>query len=223
MTLADSIPASWRGALGGVLASERFAALSAFVENAYATSIVYPPREKLFEAFRRTPFDKVRVVVFGQDPYHEPGQAQGLAFYVPPGTKTPPSLANIAKELGFMPDLSCWADEGVLLLNTVLTVEKGKAFSHRGRGWEWFTDCAAAAVAEKRSNVAFILWGEATKRKGAGIDRSRHFVVESAHPSPLSARRGFFGSDPFGRVNAYFASKGLPPVDWRAGAPSLLI
>ena len=213
--LAGQIEKSWREALSGEISSPRFAALERFVDAAYSRGggapAVFPPREKLFEAFKRTPFNKTKVVILGQDPYHEPGQAQGLAFYVPPSVKPPPSLANIAKEYGRMPDLLAWADGGVLLLNAILTVESGKALSHKGRGWEEFTDAAIAALAEKRENVVFILWGGAARRKGAAIDRSRHCVIESAHPSPLSAYRGFFGSDPFGKARTYLLAHGIEP------------
>lgn len=213
-SLAGMLEPEWREALADEIASPRFAALADFVETAYATSEVFPAKEKIFEAFRRTPFSKVKAVIIGQDPYHEPGQAQGLAFYVPPQTPTPPSLGNIAKELGRNPDLASWADGGVLLLNAILTVEKGKALSHKGKGWEEFTDAAIAALSSRREGLVFILWGGFARKKGAAIDRKRHFIIESAHPSPLSARRGFFGSDPFRRANDYIVSRGGTPITW---------
>lgn len=205
---------SWKEALAGEFGKPYFASLSAFVDGAYQSGTVYPPRDLVFQAFDRTPFDKVKVVIAGQDPYHEPGQAQGLAFYVPPGVRTPPSLANIAKELGRTPDLLSWAAQGVLLLNATLTVEAHRADSHRGKGWETFTDAAIDALAQKREHVVFILWGNSARKKGERIDRSRHCVIESAHPSPLSARRGFFGSKPFSRANEYLAAHGIAPIDW---------
>lgn len=208
------IEQSWKNVLQTEFDKPYFASLASFVKNAYRTAVVYPPASKIFEAFNRTAFDKVKVVILGQDPYHEPGQAQGLCFYVPPTVRTPPSLANIAKELGKMPDLLSWADQGVLLLNATLTVEAHKAGSHQKRGWETFTDAVVAALAEKRENLVFILWGAYAQRKGAFIDRSKHCVIESAHPSPLSAHRGFFGSDPFGKANEYLASRSIPVIEW---------
>ena len=212
MTL--NIHPSWRSALQKEFDQPYFESLMTFVDNAYAASTVFPPENKIFEAFNRTPFDKVKVVILGQDPYHEPDQAQGLCFYVPPGVKPPPSLRNIAKELGKMPDLLSWADQGVLLLNATLTVEAHKAGSHQKKGWETFTDAAVKALAEKRDNLVFILWGAYAQKKGEFIDRTRHLIVESAHPSPLSARRGFFGSQPFSKANAYLTEKAIEPVVW---------
>lgn len=212
MTL--NIHPSWRSALQKEFDQPYFESLMTFVDNAYAASTVFPPENKIFEAFNRTPFDKVKVVILGQDPYHEPDQAQGLCFYVPPGVKPPPSLRNIAKELGKMPDLLSWADQGVLLLNATLTVEAHKAGSHQKKGWETFTNAAVKALAEKRDNLVFILWGAYAQKKGEFIDRTRHLIVESAHPSPLSARRGFFGSQPFSKANAYLTEKAIEPIVW---------
>lgn len=212
MTL--NIHPSWRSALQKEFDQPYFESLMTFVDNAYAASTVFPPENKIFEAFNRTPFDKVKVVILGQDPYHEPDQAQGLCFYVPPGVKPPPSLRNIAKELGKMPDLLSWADQGVLLLNATLTVEAHKAGSHQKKGWETFTDAAVKALAEKRDNLVFILWGAYAQKKGEFIDRTRHLIVESAHPSPLSARRGFFGAQPFSKANAYLTEKAIEPIVW---------
>jgi len=200
-------------------------------------------REKIFNAFARTPFDKVKVVIIGQDPYHEPGQAQGLAFYVPPTVKTPPSLRNISKELkeerldhrasglqgqlmlfsdqpieipasDQIPDLLDWTDQGVLLINATLTVEAGKAGSHQKRGWEEFTDAAIRRLSEKREHLVFLLWGAYAQKKGAVIDRTKHLVLESAHPSPLSARNGFFGNGHFRKTNDYLVAHGLTPINW---------
>ncbi|MBO7207139.1 MAG: uracil-DNA glycosylase [Kiritimatiellae bacterium] len=211
--IADIHP-SWRNILDEESGKPYFATLMTFIENAYSSSVVFPPRQKIFEAFNRTPFDDVKVVILGQDPYHEPGQAQGLSFYVPENVKPPPSLRNIAKELGKMPDLLSWADQGVLLLNATLTVEAHKAGSHQKKGWETFTDAAIKALAERRQNLVFILWGAYAQKKGEFIDRSRHLVIESAHPSPLSARRGFFGSRPFERANEYLAQNSLRTIEW---------
>ena len=220
------IEESWKRVLGPEFEKKYFADLTDFVRTAYMTGACFPPAKLIFNAFNRTPFDRVKVVILGQDPYHEPGQAQGLAFYVPPGIQTPPSLINIAKELSGdspsplphppspIPDLLSWTDQGVLLLNATLTVAAHRAGSHQGRGWETFTDAVVRALAEQREHLVFILWGSYAQKKGAFIDRSRHCVICSAHPSPLSARRGFFGSRPFSRANAYLASKGIEPVKW---------
>lgn len=208
------IEESWKRVLADEFAKPYFADLARFVRGAYAAGPCYPPAKLIFSAFDRTPFDRVKVVILGQDPYHEPGQAQGLCFYVPPSVKAPPSLVNIAKELGHMPDLLKWTDEGVLLLNATLTVAAHQAGSHQGRGWETFTDAVVRKLAEGRENLVFILWGSYAQKKGAFIDRARHCVIESAHPSPLSAYRGFFGSRPFARANDYLISKGQAPVAW---------
>jgi uracil-DNA glycosylase len=212
--MRDKINQSWCEVLKGEFEKSYFQSLVAFVDNAYSSTVVYPEREKVFEAFNRTPFDKVKVVIIGQDPYHEPGQAQGLSFYVPEGVKPPPSLRNIAQELGKMPDLLSWADQGVLLLNTTLTVQAHKPLSHQGKGWEIFTDAAIKALSEKRENIVFILWGSYAQKKGALIDDSKHFIIKSAHPSPLSAYRGFFGSKPFSRTNESLVSKNIAPIQW---------
>lgn len=212
--MTTNIEQSWLNILKNEFEKPYFASLTDFINGAYSTTTVYPSKEKIYEAFNKTPFEKVKVVILGQDPYHEPDQAQGLSFYVPPTVKPPPSLKNIAKELGKMPDLLSWADQGVLLLNATLTVEAHKAGSHQKKGWETFTDAAIKALAEKRDNLVFILWGAYAQKKGAFIDRTRHFVIESTHPSPLSARRGFFGSEPFSRANAYLIEKSISPIIW---------
>ena len=208
------IEESWKRILAEEFEKPYFAELVRFVKDAYASGVVYPPAGKIFNAFNRTPFDAVKVVILGQDPYHEPGQAQGLSFYVPPGIPPPPSLVNIAKELGHMPDLLKWADQGVLLLNATLTVAAHRALSHQNRGWEVFTDAVIRALAERRDHLVFILWGAFAQKKGAFIDRARHCVIASPHPSPLSAYRGFFGSKPFARANAYLAEQGIAGVEW---------
>ena len=216
------IEESWKRVLAKEFESDYFVRLVSFVKGAYAAGPGYPPGKLIFNAFNRTPFDKVKVVILGQDPYHEPGQAQGLAFYVPPDVQTPPSLVNIAKELkddlgrgtGTVPDLLEWTNQGVLLLNATLTVKAHCAGSHQGKGWETFTDAVVRALAEQREHLVFILWGSYAQRKGAFIDRKRHFVIESPHPSPLSAYRGFFGSKPFSRANAYLAQHDLTPIEW---------
>ena len=205
---------SWKRVLAREFEKPYFVGLTDFVRNAYRTGTVYPPPGKIFAAFDRTPFDRVKVVILGQDPYHEPGQAQGLCFYVPPEVKDPPSLVNIAKELGHRPDLLSWTDQGVLLLNATLTVEAHRAGSHQGKGWEVFTDAVIRALAEEREHLVFILWGSYAQKKGAFIDRTRHCVIESAHPSPLSAYRGFFGSQPFDKANAYLQSHNQSPIAW---------
>ena len=183
---------------------------------------MYPPSDQVFAALHLTPFADTRVVILGQDPYHGPGQAHGLCFSVADGVAVPPSLVNIYKELqsdlGIAPprrgDLSAWARQGVLLLNTTLTVRRGAAASHQGKGWETFTDEVIGAVNRKPHRVVFILWGSHARRKKQLVDTSRHTVIESAHPSPLSAHNGFFGSRPFSRTNAALEAADLTPIDW---------
>ena len=220
------IEESWKRVLGPEFEKKYFVDLTDFVRAAYRTGVCYPPAKLIFNAFNRTPFDKVKVVILGQDPYHEPGQAQGLAFYVPPEIQPPPSLVNIAKELADdvgqqtrdngqrVPDLLGWTDQGVLLLNATLTVAAHRAGSHQGRGWETFTDAVVRALATEREHLVFILWGSYAQRKGAFIDRTRHCVICSAHPSPLSAYRGFFGSKPFSKANAYLRASGIGEIAW---------
>jgi uracil-DNA glycosylase len=216
---------SWKRVLADEFASPYFAKLAQFVRDAYAHGIVYPPGRFIFEAFNRTPFDKVKVVILGQDPYHNPRQAHGLCFSVQPGVELPPSLVNIYKELEseyhapFLNrngDLSHWADQGVLLLNATLTVSGGAnmAGSHQGRGWETFTDAVVRKVAAEREHLVFMLWGSYAQRKGAFVDRTRHLVLETAHPSPLSAHRGFFGCGHFLKADAYLRAHGIEPVKW---------
>jgi uracil-DNA glycosylase len=188
--------------------------------------IIYPHSSNWFHALEATPLDKVKVVILGQDPYHQPGQAHGLCFSVRPGVKLPPSLINIYKELradlGIEPVthgcLESWAKQGVLLLNAVLTVEASKANSHEGRGWERFTDKVVATVNEECEHVVFLLWGSYAQKKGAMIDTRRHLVLKAPHPSPLSARRGFFGCHHFSKANAYLQEHGKTPIDWQLPA-----
>ena len=218
-----TIDASWRTVLQDQFDSPYFADLARFVRAAYAQGVVYPPGRFIFEAFNRTPFDKVKVVILGQDPYHGPRQAHGLCFSVPPGVAVPPSLLNVYKELedeyktpflNRSGDLSAWADQGVLLLNATLTVEAGRAGSHQGHGWETFTDAVVKALATRREHLVFMLWGASAQRKGAVIDRARHLVLETAHPSPLSAYRGFFKCGHFLKADAYLRAHGVAPVTW---------
>ena len=203
---------------------ERFSALFEAVERAYETAEVYPPRAELFSAFELTPPEQVRVVILGQDPYHEPGQAHGLAFSVRQGVKVPPSLVNIYKEresdLGIPPaphgDLTHWAEQGVLLLNTVLTVERGKANSHKALGWQAFTDHVVQRLSDLPQPVAFVLWGAQAQKKAAVAAASSNprLVLQGPHPSPLSAYRGFFGSRPFSRINEFLQEHGEAPICW---------
>ena len=217
------IEESWKRELSAEWEKEYFRRLVDFVKTEYATTTVFPPGGEIFAAFNATPFDKVKVVILGQDPYHGPNQAHGLCFSVQPGVAVPPSLLNIYKELEdeyktpFLKrngDLSAWADQGVLLLNATLTVNAGQAGSHQGRGWETFTDAVVKALAERREHLVFMLWGSYAQRKGQVIDRSRHLVLETAHPSPLSAYRGFFGCNHFRQADAYLESHGIEPVHW---------
>ena len=217
------IEESWKQVLSDEFNSLYFEKLATFVRSAYARGVVYPPAKNIFEAFNRTPFDKVRAVILGQDPYHEPNQAHGLCFSVREGVRTPPSLINIYKELeeeygtpflNRSGDLSHWADQGVLLLNATLTVDAGNAGSHQGKGWELFTDAVISKLSENRDNIVFLLWGSYARRKGAVIDRRRHLVLECAHPSPLSVYRGFFGCGHFKKTNEYLAAHNLPQIDW---------
>lgn len=217
------IEPSWQKLLAGEFSSPYFGELAQFVRNAYASGVTYPPAGKIFAAFDACPFDKVKVVILGQDPYHEPGQANGLAFSVYDGTPLPPSLINIFKEVesdtGVKPlasgDLRRWSSQGVMLLNSTLTVQAGRAGSHQGHGWEEFTDAVISHLSRERSGLVFMLWGSYARRKGATIDRSRHLVLESPHPSPLSAHRGFFGNHHFSLANDYLKRQGKEPIDWR--------
>lgn len=214
---------TWKRRLEDEFNQPYMAALRRFlVERKQAGAQVFPPGRLIFNALDSTPFDQVKVVIFGQDPYHGPGQAHGLCFSVPEGVAVPPSLQNIHKEiqqdLGLRPpaqgNLGAWAEQGVLLLNAVLTVEQGRASAHQGKGWERFTDRVAAELNEGRKNLVFLLWGSYAMKKGAFIDRERHLVLTAPHPSPLSAHRGFFGCRHFSKANAWLERHGMEPIRW---------
>ena len=217
------LEASWRARVGDYLLREDMRALAAFLRAEKAAGkAIYPPGRQMFAALDAVPFEAVKVVILGQDPYHGPGQAHGLSFSVPPGVPIPPSLLNIFKEierdLGLpVPRHGClahWAAQGVLLLNAVLSVEAGKAGSHAGRGWEGFTDAVIEALSREREGLVFLLWGSYAQKKGELIDRQRHCVLKAPHPSPLSAHRGFFGCGHFGKANRWLQGRGLAPIDW---------
>lgn len=214
---------SWAERLGNEFAQPYFSQLTDFVRHEYATTTCYPPGRLIFNAFNLCPFNSVKVVIIGQDPYHEAGQAMGLSFSVPDGVAMPPSLQNIFKEiqgdLGIgVPqsgNLTRWAEQGVLLLNATLTVRAHQAGSHQRHGWERFTDAAISRLSEGRDHLVFILWGGYARSKASLIDRSRHLVLESVHPSPLSANRGgWFGNHHFSRCNEYLAGHGMGPINW---------
>lgn len=217
------IEASWKDQLAAEFAADYMTKLSQFLRDEKAAGKrIYPPNSEIFAAFDMTPFAKVKVIILGQDPYHGPGQAHGLSFSVRPDITPPPSLANIyremASDLGLARpthgNLEAWARQGVLLLNSSLTVEDGRPGSHSGKGWEGFTDAAIAALNVARDNLVFILWGRKAQQKGARIDRQRHLVIESAHPSPLAAHNGFWNSRPFSRTNDYLCAHAITPIDW---------
>jgi len=216
------IAPSWKEKLNGEFNKPYFLQLTEFVRNEYATQAVYPPAREIFRAFDCCDFDQVKVVIIGQDPYHGPGQANGLCFSVRPEVKMPPSLVNIFKEIQadlgkpFPPngDLERWAKQGVLLLNATLTVRSSSPGSHQNKGWEGFTDAVIREISEKRSNIVFLLWGAYAQKKGEIIDRSKHMVLASPHPSPFSANNGFFGNKHFSKTNDYLKSKGLREIEW---------
>lgn len=217
------IEESWRKHIGAEFDKQYFIDLTQFVRSEYTHATCYPPGRLIFNAFNLCPFDQVKVVIIGQDPYHEPGQAQGLSFSVNEGVPFPPSLVNIFKEIELdlgtpMPrsgDLTRWAKQGVLLLNATLTVRAHQAASHQRKGWEEFTDAAIRALNADRDHLVFILWGGYARSKAKLIDRSRHLILESVHPSPLSANRGgWFGNHHFSRANAYLAEHGEQPIQW---------
>jgi uracil-DNA glycosylase len=224
------IEPSWKKRLGGEFEQQYFKALTEFVKKEYKEGVVYPAPKNIFRAFDLCPFDKVKVVILGQDPYHGIGQANGLAFAVDQNVAIPPSLQNVFKEIrkdiggtdAAVPfeasakkgDLSRWAEQGVLLLNATLTVRASNAGSHQGKGWEQFTDAAIRALSEEREHLVFMLWGNYAKAKGAHIDRTKHLVLEAAHPSPFSAYSGFFGCKHFSKANEYLTEKGERPVAW---------
>ena len=219
------IEPTWKAVLTDEFGKEYFAALTFFVKDEYKKGAVYPAPKNIFRAFDLCPFDKVKVVVLGQDPYHGPGQANGLCFAVGDGVTLPPSLQNIYKELQNdlgeqgstllkTGDLERWAKQGVLLLNATLTVAAKTPGSHQNKGWEEFTDAAVKALSDQRAHLVFILWGNYAKAKGAHIDRSKHCVIESPHPSPFSAHSGFFGSKPFSKTNTYLKKMSQNPIEW---------
>lgn len=216
------IDESWKQVLQPEFDKPYFEQLTSFVRSEYARTVIYPPAGQIFNAFDHCPFDKVKVVIIGQDPYHEQGQANGMCFSVVPGVQMPPSLVNIFKEIQSdlgkpFPadgDLTRWADQGVLLLNATLTVQAHYAGSHQRRGWEEFTDAVIRVLSEQRTHLVFILWGAYAQKKGAVIDPTRHLVLKSAHPSPLSAYNGFFGNHHFSLANDYLTQHGLQPIDW---------
>lgn len=217
-----ALPPSWDAVLGAQLQEPYFRSLAAFVAEARRSGQVFPPEDDVFAAFRLTPYDRVKVLLLGQDPYHDDGQAHGLCFSVKPPTAPPPSLRNVFRELHTdlgvpVPahgDLTAWAGQGVLLLNSILTVAAHRPASHRNQGWETFTDAAISALNTRPTPLVFCLWGAWAKKKAPLVDRTRHVVIEGAHPSPLSAK-GFFGSRPFSRINEALVSLGHGPVDWR--------
>ena len=218
-----AISGDWEKALQGEFRKPYYRKLFETVGREYRTAAVYPPADDIFNAFHLTPLPEVKVVILGQDPYHEPGQAHGLSFSVMPGVEIPPSLVNIYQELH--DDLGCkipnngcltkWARQGVLLLNTVLTVRAHRAFSHKDIGWQEFTDAAIRVLAGQDRPLVFILWGRPAQQKASMITNPRHLILKSPHPSPLSAYRGFFGSRPFSKTNAYLEANGLKPIDWQ--------
>lgn len=215
---------SWKARLIDEFGKPYMMELKAWLKREYAAKkVIYPRGTEYFAALDLTPFPRTKVVILGQDPYHGPNQAHGLCFSVKPGVEPPPSLVNMYRELkddlGIEPPdhgfLEAWARQGVLLLNSVLTVERGRAASHAGKGWERFTDRVITVLNAEREHLAFVLWGSYAQKKGAIIDRARHLVISSPHPSPLSASRGFFGSRPFSRINTYLTETGQEAVDWR--------
>lgn len=217
------IEPGWKSRLSPEFEKDYFTSLAGFIKDEYHKTTIYPPGALIFNAFNVCPFDKVKAVILGQDPYHGPGQAHGLCFSVREGVEFPPSLINIFKEtwsdLGIprpaSGDLTRWAVQGVLLLNATLTVRAHQAGSHQKKGWEEFTDYAVKVLNDEKKHIVFFLWGAYAQKKGEAIDRSRHLVLESVHPSPLSASRGFFGNKHFSRCNDYLTSNGIEPIDWR--------
>lgn len=217
------IESSWKSRLSEEFELPYFHELTEFIKSEYANKTVYPPGKFIFRAFDLSPFDKTKVVILGQDPYHGPGQAHGMCFSVPEGIDLPPSLQNIFKEVGedlnipspTIGNLERWASQGVLLLNATLTVQANRAGSHQNRGWEKFTDSVIRILANEKENLVFILWGSFAQKKGDFIDRNRHLVLSSPHPSPLSSYRGFHGNHHFSKTNDYLATNNLEPIDWR--------
>lgn len=222
LTIDPKIEPSWKQVLTNEFKEPYFSALKAFLIEEKKYHTVYPTGRNIFNAFNMTPFEKVKVVIIGQDPYHGAGQAHGLAFSVLDGIKLPPSLMNIFKEyntdLGYtFPEsgnLTKWAKEGVFLINTVLTVRADEAHSHKSKGWESFTDAVIKTISDKRDNIVFVLWGRPAQMKDRLIDETKHLVLRAPHPSPLSSYRGFFGSRPFSQTNSYLISHSITPIDW---------
>ncbi len=217
-----SIPNSWKTILSDEFDKEYFNKLTEFVNDEYSSQEIFPSRELIFNAFDKCSFEDVKVVILGQDPYHTPGAAHGLCFSVPDGEKIPPSLRNIYKELLTDVDkeipktgnLEHWAEQGVLMLNATLTVRSHEAGSHQKKGWETFTDSVIKKISDSKKDVVFILWGAYAQKKGALIDESKHHILKSVHPSPLSASRGFFGQKHFSKTNEFLISKGLSEISW---------
>ncbi|PIQ23615.1 uracil-DNA glycosylase [bacterium (Candidatus Blackallbacteria) CG17_big_fil_post_rev_8_21_14_2_50_48_46] len=220
--MEQELPSDWREKLNACFAEPWWQSLSSFVEKAYASQTVYPPRPNLFHALHATPYNRVRVVILGQDPYPGANQAHGLSFSVQKGIAIPRSLKNIYKELesdlGIPPaaqgHLEAWAQQGVLLLNTILTVQAGQSLSHRNQGWEKFTDQILTALDARPEPLAFVLWGNPSRAKKKLLQNPQHLILESAHPSPLSARHGFFGSRPFSNINQWLKTQHLAEIDW---------
>ncbi len=216
------LDASWKNTLKDEFEKDYFTQLVDFVKNEYRSHTVYPPGSKIFNAFDHCPFDKLKVVILGQDPYHGPNQAHGLCFSVNDGVTFPPSLINIFKEIqndtgSPIPksgNLERWADQGILLLNATLTVQAHQAGSHQRKGWEQFTNAVINSVATKKENIVFVLWGAYAQKKAAFVNRDKHLVLESVHPSPLSASRGFFGNHQFSKTNQYLTDHGKTPINW---------
>jgi uracil-DNA glycosylase len=222
MPVNVKIAPSWKARLDGEFEMPYFQQLTRFIKSEYASQLVYPPAKEIFRAFDSCDFETLKVVIIGQDPYHGVGQANGLSFSVHEGVKIPPSLVNIYKEirqdLGKPAppngDLGRWARQGVLMLNATLTVRASSPGSHQNKGWEIFTDAVIKMISKEKENIVFILWGAYAQKKGEVIDRNKHLVIASPHPSPFSADRGFFGSRPFSKTNDYLKSKGVTGIDW---------
>ena len=216
----------WKAPLAPLFADERYQQIRAFLKSEYSSRVIYPDMHDIFNCFRFTPYEKVKVVLLGQDPYHNEGQAHGLCFSVPNGIQKPPSLVNMFKEL--KEDLGCtepksgdltkWAREGVLLMNTALTVRAHQANSHATCGWSWFTDSVIELLSREKEHLVFLLWGGNARRKAPLIDRRKHLILECAHPSPLSAYNGFFGCRHFSKTNEYLTAHGISPIDWNLNA-----
>ena len=218
-----SVTNDWLPVIEKEIGKEYYKKLYLFLKDEYAHHIIYPKSDDIFNALHLTPLSEVKVVILGQDPYHEPGQAEGLSFSVPKGEKIPPSLQNIYKELQaelglYIPEsgsLRKWAKQGVLLLNTLLTVRAHAAFSHQGRGWEYFTDALIEAVNKENRPIVYLLWGKAARDKKIMLNNPRHLILESPHPSPLSAHRGFMGNGHFKKANEFLSQNGIEPIDWQ--------